>query len=199
MSRKRIWATIVAIGVVIGLAASIGPAAQATRDAAEFLWPVGVVALLIVICLLLLLDRWKAEHVESVSIAGLENADEGGPEPVDLASRRERREAAYSDVLTTSEAYINAHLAGAIFDEPDLNVYVPDLEEANRNIEKANFNFVAARHRIEQYGIDPILEAAQDLEDAINRGDVDKAAEIRRNVLVPAIRKDMKRPTAAFF
>lgn len=198
MSHKKIWATIVAIGVIISLAASIGPAAQATRDAAEFLWPVGVVALLFVICLSLLWDRWKAGHVEPVSIASPANSDEGGPEPVDLANRRERREAAYSDVLTTSEAYINAHRAGAVFDEPDINVYVPDLEEANRNIEQANINFVTARHRVEQYGIDPILEAAQDLEDAINRGDVDKAAEIRRDVLVPAIRTDMKRPTAAF-
>jgi hypothetical protein len=190
MSHRKIWATVVALGVVIGLVASIAPAAQTTRDAVEFLWPIGIVALLLGICLLLILDRWKARRVEP----GRENANESGRESVDPLGSREKREAAYSDVLTTTEAYINAHRELATFDEPGF--YVPDVEAAESTVNRANQQFVAARQAIEQYGIDPILEAVQDLEDAINRNDCDGAAAIRRDRLVPAVRQDMKAKAA---
>ena len=79
------------------------------------------------------------------------------------------------------------------------NVYLPDLHEAENAVDLANQSFVAARQRVEQHGVKPVLDATIDIENAINNRDYDEAALVRRGRLVPAVRKDMNRPTAAFF
>lgn len=122
---------------------------------------------------------------------------EGSSPPEVLGSTREKREAAYDAILSTSEPYINAHREVDALSES--NVYPPDLEEAEVARDLANVAYVAARQRVEQYGVKPVLDAALHIEDAVNRGDYDQAATERRDQLVPAVRKDMNRPTAAFF
>jgi hypothetical protein len=100
---------------------------------------------------------------------------------VDSGNSRERREAAYSAILSTSEAYINAHRGVDALDYP--GVYTPDLEAAETAVNHANQQFVAARQALEQHGVKPVLDAARDIEDSINKRDYDKAADIRRDHL----------------
>lgn len=52
MSRGQILGALGAVALVVGLLASIGPAAQSVRDGIAFLWPVGIVGILVVLCLL---------------------------------------------------------------------------------------------------------------------------------------------------
>lgn len=198
MSRGQIWGMVGAIALVIGLLASVGPAAQSVRDGFEFLWPAGVVGLLVVFCLLLLLDRWKIKRASPPLPAAAHGSNaESGSAPADSASRRERREAAYAAILSTSEAYINAHREVDALAYP--GVYTPDLENAEAACNAANQAFVTARQRVEQHGVKPVLDAVINIEDAVNRRDYDQAAEARHTRLVPAVREDMDRPTAAFF
>jgi hypothetical protein len=79
------------------------------------------------------------------------------------------------------------------------DVYIPDLEEAEATCQLADIAFVAARQSVEQHGVNPVLDASLRIEDAVNRGAYNQAARVRRAELVPAIRKDMNRSTAAFF
>lgn len=197
MSRGQVLGALGAVAVVVGLLASIGPAAQSVRAGIEFLWPVGIVGILVVFCLLLLWER-RTIQAPSPSPTPAGGPNVGGTQtPVDSGSSREKREAAYNAVLSTSEAYVNAHREVDALSDP--NVYPPDLEEADAARRLADAAFVAARQHVEQHGVKPVLDAALRIEDAVNRGDYDQAAEARRDQLVPAVRKDMNRPTAAFF
>jgi hypothetical protein len=184
--------------LVVGLLASIGPAAQSVRDGIEFLWPVGVVGILAVLCLLLLWERWTIQTPSPPPTPARTPDARGASAPADSGTSREKREAAYDAVLSASEAYINAHRATSDFDDVE-NVYLPDLHEAENAVDLANQSFVAARQRVEQHGVKPVLDATIDIEDAINNRDYDEAALVRRGRLVPAVRKDMNRPTTAFF
>jgi hypothetical protein len=183
---RTVIAGVSLVAAIITVLAGVGPAADAVGDAVSALWPIGVVCILAAGCAflgwLLLQCHQKPAWAES--------------DPEGLNLHREKRAAAYAAILSTSEAYINAHRGLADFDEPGF--YVPDLEAAETAVTQANHQFVAARQTIEQYGIDPILEAVQDLEDAVNRNDCDGAATIRRDRLVPAVRQDMNRPMATF-
>ena len=60
-------------------------------------------------------------------------------------------------------------------------------------LEHANQKFVSVRQRLEQYGAKPVLDAALDLEAAVNRRELDLAARLRRNYLVPAVREELER------
>jgi hypothetical protein len=197
MSRGQILGALGAVALVVGLLASIGPAAQAVRDGIAFLWPVGIVGILAIVCVLQsLLPRQRHTAGPSPALGAAQGA-EGSSPPEVSGSTREKREAAYDAILSTSEPYINAHREINALSEP--NVYPPDLEEAEAATHLANVAYVAARQRVEQYGVKPVLDAALNIEDAVNRGDYDQAASARRDQLVPAVRKDMNRPTAAFF
>lgn len=190
MSGKQIGGALATAVLVVTLIATVGPAARAASDAAWFLWPIGVVALLALLCLSLTLLLVQCRRAQSGRGTG--SADSTSPSQPETSGERERREVAYQRILATSEAYINAHRAAPAFDESPANAYLPEIEEAYGEVEQANVNFVAARQLIEQYGIDSILTAVQDLEDAINEGNCDKAATIRRTQLVPAVREDMR-------
>jgi hypothetical protein len=200
MRRGQILGALGVVALVIGLLATIGPAAQAVRDGIAFLWPAGIVSILAILCLLqgLLLWRRPAPQPVTPSPPPVNGQDVEGSSPPEVSgSAREKREAAYDAVLSTSEAYINAHREVDALSDP--NIYPPDLEEADAVRHLADLAFVAARQRVEQHGVNPVLDAALRIEDAVNRGDYDQAAKARRDQLVPAVRKDMNRPTAAFF
>lgn len=200
MRRGQILGAVGVVALVVGLLATIGPAAQAVRDGIAFLWPIGIVSILAVLCLLqgLLLWQRRAPQAAPPSPAFVNAQDVEGSSPSEVSgSAREKREAAYDAVLSTSEAYINAHREVDALSDP--NVYPPDFEEAEAACQLADVAFVAARQRVEQHGVNPVLDAALCIEDAVNRGDYDQAAKVRRDQLVPAVRKDMNRPTAAFF
>jgi hypothetical protein len=199
MSRGSIVGILSVVVLLVTLFATVGPAARALGDGAAFLWPMGVVAILGVACAEFGLAAWrsKARLAATGSRASLTEIAEQAPS--ESGTKRERREVAYQRILSTSEAYINAHREASGFDEPGINIYIPELEEANHRVDRANINFVAARQLIEQYGLDPILEAVLAIENAVNEGHYDEAAQIRRDRLVPAVRKDMNRPTATFF
>jgi hypothetical protein len=175
---RTVVASVSLAAAIVGALAAVGPAANTVRDAVSSLWPIGVASILAASCAV---EGWLLLRCHQKP-AGTES----DPQMLDL--HREKRAAAYSAILSTSEAYINAHRELANFDDPD--AYGPDLEAADSAVDHANQQFVAARQAVEQYGIDPILEAVQDLEDAINRGDCNGAAAIRRERLVPAIRQD---------
>lgn len=195
---RQVWSIVGAAAVVMGLLASVGPAAQAIQNAFVFLWPTGIVGLLATLCLLLLLDRSRASRGNPpVAAAEHEPSVEKVALPVESGNRREMREAAYSAILSTSEAYINAHVGVDALAYP--GVYTPELEEAEAVCDAANQAFVSARQKVEQHGVRPVLNAVLAVEDAVNKRAYDEAAERRRNQLVPAIRADMDRPTAAFF
>lgn len=204
MSRGDVASRAVkALCAVVALLAALGAAAKATRDGATFLWPTGVVVALGSTCLLLGLLLWrKSRPPADTSPARRTRWDEpslpaGGYPLAESASVREKREAAYEALLFTSEVSINAHRAlGDFPDGPD--VYLPELQEAESVVDLANQNFVAARQRVEQHGVQSVLDTALAVEDAINQGDCDKAAKLRRDQLVPAVRDDMNRPRASF-
>jgi hypothetical protein len=203
MSRDVASRAVKALCAVVALLAALGAAAKAARDGATFLWPAGVVVVLGVTCLLLAWLLWrKSRSPADTSLVRRTRWDEpslpaGGHPLADSASVREKREAAYEALLFTSEAYINAHRAlGDFPDGPE--VYLPELQEAENVVDFANQNFVAARQRVEQHGIQSVLDAALALENAINQGDCDKAARVRRDRLVSAVREDMNRSRASF-
>jgi hypothetical protein len=202
MSRGQIAGLLSVVVLVVTLLAAIGPAAQAVWSCIEFLWPIGVVGWLVALCTLLGLLLWrKSRPSADAPPARRMRWDEpaqlaGVPALADSASSREKREAAYDAMLSTSEAYINAHRGVDALSDPD--VYPPDLEEAEAARHLANVGFVAARQRVEQHGVKPVLDATLAIEEAVNKGDYDKAAEVRRDQLVSAVRKDMNRPTSTF-
>jgi hypothetical protein len=109
---RQIWSIAGAATAVIGLLASVGPAAQTIRNAFEFLWPTGIVGLLAVLCLLPLLERSRIRREGPAVTAAAEHEPrtESDPVPAESGNRREMREAAYSAILSTSEAFINAHV-----------------------------------------------------------------------------------------
>jgi hypothetical protein len=184
---------------IIPVLAVIGAAAKTVGDGATFLWPGGVVILLATICVFqswLLWGRSRRKG-ESPTIRRTRweepSPTSGGNLSSDSAHAREKREAAYAALLTTTEPYINAHRGVADF-SVDPGVYLPDLEEAEDAVAAANQHFVAARQGVEQYGIQPVLDAALAVEDAVNRSEFDEASRIRRDRLVPAVRNDMGGP-----
>lgn len=204
MSRDAASRAVKALCAVVALLAAVGAAAKAVRDGATFLWPGGVVVVLTATCLLLGWLLWrKSRPSGDISPAQRRRWDEpslpagGHPLAAESARVREKREAAYEALLLASEAYVNAHRAFGDFpDGPE--VYLPDLQEAEGVVDLANQNFVAARQRVEQHGVQAVLDAALAVEDAINKGDCDKAAWVRRDRLVPAVREDMPRPVSSF-
>jgi hypothetical protein len=179
---KRVASVLSVLVALVGLLASVGPAAQTVRDAFGFLWPAGVVGILALACLVESWLLWRSRQ-PSVEVAEHE-APPGATE---------QREAAYEAVLAASEPYINAHREMPDLSEvPPANIYFAGLEEIEGAIDAANQRFVAARLLIEQYGSRPVFDATLRLEDAVNTGQLGRAAEIRRKDLVPAIRADRK-------
>jgi len=164
---------------LVGLLASVGPATQVVRDAIGVIWPAVLVGILSVICLVESLLLWRLQRPRGEEVDGNE---------VPLMET-EQRETAYEAVLAAAEPYINAHRGMPDLSEPH-DIYLPELEEAERAVDTANQNFVAARQLIEQHGSRSVLEATLRLEDAVNAGDLNLAAQIRRKDLVPAIRAD---------
>ncbi len=179
MAKRVVIRIALVVPPVVGLLASIGPAAQAVRDGIGLLWPAGAVGILSAMCLVESWFLWRSRQPR----AGREEGNEA------RLGASEEREAAYEAVLAASEPYINAHRGMPDLSEPQ-DVYLPELEEAERAVETANQNFVAARQLIEQHGSRPVFEATLRLEDAANAGNLDLAARIRREDLVPAIRAD---------
>lgn len=176
---KRVASALSFLVPLVGLLASVGPAAETVRDAFGFLWPAGVVGILSGICLGESWLLWRSSQVRAEAAKD----DEGS------TGVTEQREAAYEAMLSASEPYINAHRGMPEFSDPQ-EIYLPDLEEAERAVDTANQNFVAARWLIEQHGSRSVLEATLRLEDAVNAGNLDLAARVRREDLVPAIRAD---------
>jgi hypothetical protein len=179
---KRVGSVLSLVVAVTGLLASVGPATQTVRDAVGFLWPTGMVGVLSVVSLV---EAWLLWRCQRSPVAEQMTDGDGGLSEAAL----DNRDRAYEAMLAASEPYINAHRGAPDFSEPQ-DVYLPDLEEAERVIDVANENFVAARRLIEQHGSRPVFEAALSLEDAVNTGDLDQAARVRRHDLVPAIRAD---------
>jgi hypothetical protein len=120
------------------------------------------------------------------------------PEPPESASTREKREAAYDAILLTSEAYVIAHRESASYDDAQPGSYVPEIQEAATRAHVADQQFVRARQLVELYGVGPVLEAALAIEAAANDGNLDAAAAIRTQRLVPQVRKDQNRSRATF-
>jgi hypothetical protein len=200
LSRPQAVAALGTVVLVLTFIATVGPAAGAVSDAASALWPVGIVGLLVAINVVLGIALWRKPRPQSELEEGRRPRAEDSPALQGLpesASSREKREAAYDAILSTSEAYINAHRG-----MPDLadaqDVYLPDVEEAEHLVAVANQNFVAARQRVEQHGVEPVLEAVREVETAVNQGAFDRAFQLRRDAMVPAIRSDMNRPKVSF-
>lgn len=200
MSRATVENAAKWLCAIIPVLAAIGAAAKTVRDGATFLWPDGVVILLAAICIFQWWLLWgrtrrKAENPMNRRAHWDEPSPASGAK-LSSVHAREKREAAYEALLTTTEPYINAHRGFASFpDDPD--VYLPDLEEAEGAVAAANQRFVSARQRVEQFGVQPVLDAALEVEDAVNRSEFDEASRIRRDRLVPAVRNDMGRPTSS--
>lgn len=196
MSRSWITGALSVSVLAVTLLATLGPAGQAVADAFSFLWPVGVVAALAILCLVLGGLLWRARPSrEKERRARRARWDEpasrpGSPLAGSSTRRQDERNDAYNAVLSTSEAYINAHrgLEG-MAEQPD--VYMPELEDAEASVNLANQNFVGARQRVEQHGVKLVLDATLAIEQAVNKGRYDEAAHIRRDQLVPAVRHEM--------
>lgn len=177
----RAASVLSAVVALVTLLASVGPAAQTVRDAFGFLWPAGIVGILSVLCLG---ESWLLWRCKQPSAGGTKREDAS-------TGATEQREVAYEAVLSLSEPYINAHRGMPDYQDPQ-EVDLFELEEAEHAVDTANQHFVGARQLIEQHGSGPVLEATLKLEEAVNAGDLDRAAEVRRKDLVPAIRADRK-------
>jgi hypothetical protein len=179
---KKVASVVVSVVVpLVGLLASVGPAAETVQNAFGFLWPTGVVGILSVLCLGESWLLWRLRQPPAEEATNDESSD----------GTTEQRETAYEAVLSASEQYLNAHRGMPDYSDPQ-EVDVFELEEAGHVVDAANQRFVAARQLIEQHGSGPVLDATLRLEDAVNARELDRAAEIRRKDLVPAIRADRK-------
>jgi hypothetical protein len=197
---RRAFGVLGAAGLLVSLVASIGPAAKAVVDSFEFLWPGGVVALLALICAMLGLLLWRKQSAAQADLVGRDGRETVAgtrEEPVvgTFASGgvREKCEAAYGAILPASEAYINAHRQVLTVDGGDA-YFVRQVEAA---MDLANHRFVLVRQQLEQHGAKSVLDATLDLEAAVNRNELDLAARLRRDYLVPVVREEMERLSAA--
>jgi len=156
-----------------------------------------VVVFLTAACGTLALLLWRKQSTAEVDPAGGTEpkaaTEEPVPGPLAPGGVREKCEAAYGAILPASEAYINAHRQALTGGEGDAYL----VQQVEAAVDLANHRFVSVRQQLEQHGAKSVLDATLDLEAAVNRNQLDLAAQLRREYLVPALREEMERLSPA--